>query len=102
MGRISANGVGFKIPLQSVTSVGRGDDCALRLAYREVSANHAEIRWSGDHWELRDLESSNGTLINDEVVETGTWHPLEEGDWIAFGHFQIRYRLVDDGPPKGG
>ncbi len=50
---------------------------------REVSARHAEIRWLGDGWQLRDLNSTNGTFRNGARVGGNT--SLHEGDRVTLG-----------------
>ncbi|MFY0538239.1 FHA domain-containing protein [Nannocystis pusilla] len=44
--------------------VGRSKSCDLVLGARDVSGRHAEIQWDGDHWELHDLGSRNGTCVD--------------------------------------
>ena len=45
--------------------IGRGDKAGLRLDDGRVSRRHAIIQSDGkDGWEVRDLGSSNGTLVN--------------------------------------
>ena len=101
MGVIVANGARLRIPLKPRHVIGRTKGCDLRLLYREVSSEHAELRWNQDHWEIRDAGSSNGTLINQQRIPDDEWMPLSEGDRVAFGHYEIAYRLVDAGPPEG-
>jgi len=49
--------------------VGRGEDCAVRLAVPEVSRHHLEIFPQDDCWWARDLASSNGTLVNERPID---------------------------------
>jgi len=44
--------------------IGRQDDCGLCLADDLVSRQHAEVVCEGQRWTLRDLGSTNGTLVN--------------------------------------
>jgi hypothetical protein len=44
--------------------VGRGTECDIVLPERQVSRQHARIRSQGDHYFIEDLDSKNGTLLN--------------------------------------
>ncbi|HKG20827.1 MAG TPA: trypsin-like peptidase domain-containing protein, partial [Blastocatellia bacterium] len=70
-------------------SIGRAPDNSLRFEdhERRVSAHHAEVRRKGRAFILRDLGSTNGTMINgrrvvvsevrdDDMVEVGAGGPL--------------------------
>ena len=48
--------------------IGRSTDCDLPLPSLEASRRHAEIRWQDGRFILRDLGSTNGTLLNGVVV----------------------------------
>lgn len=50
---------------------------------RQVSARHAEIRWHGEGWQLRDLNSTNGTFRNGSRVHGDS--VLHDGDRVALG-----------------
>jgi serine protease Do len=70
-------------------SIGRAPDNALCMgdAARRVSSHHAEVIRRGDNYLLRDLGSTNGTMINgrrvvvselghDDLIEFGAGGPL--------------------------
>jgi hypothetical protein len=70
--------------------IGRLEGCDLRLGHTSVSRVHAELlRADGDRWLLRDLGSTNGTLVNgSRIVGTVAVRP---GDLVTFG--DAAYRL---------
>lgn len=70
-------------PGSPTVRVGRGPGATLRLADVTVSRFHAELRYVGDGWLLRDLGSMNGTCVNDQRITT-TVH-VRPGDRVAFG-----------------
>lgn len=71
-------------PLQTATTVRRQAlPGSLAIAEPSVSRAHAEIRRSGDVWEVRDMGSSNGTTVNGTRVESAK---LRHGDLLKFGH----------------
>lgn len=98
----SANGPAVSLLLQDGSSrtylvhegsniLGRSNDSDFRLPDTGVSRQHAEITWDGHDAVLTDLESTNGTTVNDENVEN--WL-LQDGDVITIGHSNIEVRIV--------
>src|SRR5579883_2636249 len=70
-----------------VIRIGRDPDCELALqgeASTAVSRHHACIELHREGATLADTGSSNGTLLNDRLIE-GTV-PLRVGDRIQLGH----------------
>ena len=72
--------------------LGRSNDADFRLPDTGVSRQHAEITWDGEVAVLVDLQSTNGTTVNDEPVEN--WM-LADGDVITLGHSHIEVRIVE-------
>lgn len=65
------------------TRLGRESSCAIRLQDSEASRVHAELRPLGDgRFQLVDLQSSNGTLVNGQRVEQCV---LRSGDRVEIG-----------------
>ena len=52
----------------SAFRVGRGQDCAVRIADPSVSRHHLEIYWDEGWWWAHDLQSQNGTFLNGEPI----------------------------------
>ncbi|WP_257158952.1 DUF3662 and FHA domain-containing protein [Corynebacterium cystitidis] len=75
--------------------IGRSNDSDFRLPDTGVSRQHAEITWDGHDAVLTDLQSTNGTTVNDENVDN--WL-LQDGDVITIGHSNIEVRIV--GPSR--
>ena len=73
--------------------IGRGASCDVVLNHPSVSRRHAELgRLPSGGWRVRDLQSRNGTRVNDLPV---TEQPLHPGDLIQIGQFTLR--LVAEG-----
>src|SRR5947207_16022104 len=65
-------GLGVCYPLNGAPLViGRGDDCDIRIPDCSVSRRHACIRREGEEHVAVDLNSTNGTYINDAPVFQG-------------------------------
>ncbi len=63
-------------------TIGRDEDCDLSLQDKGASRQHAEVFKIGDMCFIRDLESKNGTFVNDNRV---TEEMLRDGDRIQIG-----------------
>ena len=70
--------------------IGRGQDAQFRLPDTGVSRRHLEIRWDGQVALLADLNSTNGTTVNNAPVQE--WQ-LADGDVIRLGHSEIIVRV---------
>jgi signal transduction histidine kinase len=68
---------------QPVLRLGREAGSDIQLFDSEASRTHAEVRVQQDGtWELLDLNSSNGTRVNGDVVSK---HLLRSGDRVEIG-----------------
>lgn len=63
-------------------AIGRRDTNDLRLAGSEVSRDHAEIRFEGGRFTIRDRGSRYGSFVNGEAI---TERDLANGDRIRLG-----------------
>jgi hypothetical protein len=71
-----------------VTSLGRHDDCVIRIKSSQVSRRHCELFEVGGNLTVRDLGSSNGTFVNSKRV-TGQ-QALKVGDELTVGAVTLR------------
>lgn len=87
-------GTGNKILLNRTTlTIGRADDADVRLAKAGVSRQHAVINALGEErFELRDLNSTNGTYVNAERIEAVL---LKDQDLIAIGESRMKFIAAD-------
>lgn len=75
---------------QGSNLIGRGNGVDLRIPDTGVSRQHADIAWDGFDAVLTDLQSTNGTTVNEIPVEN--WL-LADGDIISLGHSEIEVRF---------
>ena len=54
-----------------------------------VSRRHAELIYTGSGWTIEDLNSTNGTSVNNRHV---TRCPLRSGDLVTFGLTTFEFR----------
>ncbi len=70
-------------------SIGRLTSNNVVLANDEyASAKHARIFWSEGGWWVEDLQSSNGTAVNDQII-TGPYK-LAPGNVLKVGRTKFR------------
>lgn len=72
--------------------IGRDPVNGLRLSDDTVSRLHAELVMRGDQWILRDLSSTNGTVVNGRRVTATA--VVRDGDMVSFG--QMSFRIATD------
>ena len=77
-----------RIELSNFTTVriGRAENCAVKLDNDAVSSAHCEIVRTGKLLRLYDLDSQNGTRLNDTPIQE---HALTHGDTIGIGKFTL-------------
>lgn len=71
--------------------VGRDSKCHLRPASQTISKRHCELIVRGDRWFVRDLNSTNGTSINEDPV-TGE-RELHDADMLKIGPLEFGVRI---------
>jgi hypothetical protein len=99
MGRLREKSTGRCLELSSETTVGRSPKNVLQLALPHVSASHAAVRWSDDHWTVRDLGSRNGTWLDGQRLAVRQSRPLAISSTLGFGGTEGEWEVVDDSPP---
>lgn len=98
--------------VDSEVHMGRELDNTLRLPDPSISRHHCVLRKVGGGYEIQDLQSSNGVLVNGNRVQAS---PLRDGDRITLGQVQLTFqdprpdagptvaisRLEEPAPPTG-
>ncbi len=83
--------------MDGVNSVGRHDDCQIRIRSSQVSRRHCELIEEGEKLIVRDLGSSNGTYVNGKRV-LGQ-QTLKPGDVLTIGGVTLRVDLLRSTSP---
>ena len=73
--------------------IGREKSNAVCLSYSRVSRCHCSVKREGDGFKITDLESSNGTFVNDVPIKE---HFLKHGDQIKIVSSLFLF-LLDEG-----
>ncbi len=71
---------------EEVLTIGRAPDNVFTIDDVSVSSHHAQIAPSAGIFLLKDLGSTNGTMVNGTDLEPQTEYTLKPGDKIRFGH----------------
>ncbi|MFN2104886.1 MAG: FHA domain-containing protein [Candidatus Promineifilaceae bacterium] len=79
---------GTIFPLLPVTRIGRSENNTIVLEDAFVSAEHALLARRDAQWWLEDLNSRNGTLLNDLPLGEST--VVSAGDVITIGSVQLK------------
>ncbi len=86
---------GDRFDLFGGLSIGRSADADVRIDDRYASGLHARIYSRDGHFYLEDMNSTNGTLLNDASVRAD--EELMPGDRVRIGDTQFRFDLEDEG-----
>ena len=85
------------VAVRSRVVLGRDLTCEVVVADAEASRRHAEIRHDrAVGWTIRDLESTNGTFVNDRRA-VGSVH-VAVGDVVRIGRVSIELHVTDPSP----
>ena len=81
-----------KLKDKSRITIGRNPDCDVFIDDQLVSRNHAEISKEGSDYYLTDLDSTNGTFLNDQEVKGKV--KFTEKDTIFIGLHALKLNEV--------
>jgi len=71
--------------------LGRGDRAEIRLDDPFASSRHAHVYEQGNIVVIEDLDSTNGTYLNEEMLETA--RPLHPGDRVRIGESEFTFEV---------
>jgi len=74
-------------------TIGTGADADIIVKENTVSGKHASLRYKDGKFFLTDLDSSNGTYLNDGK-ETIAREELKDGDTIRIGELVLKFKCL--------
>lgn len=80
-------------------SLGRADDNDVILEGRLVSGHHTQLRFGKARWQVMDLGSLNGTLLNGRPLARRVSTPFRAGDTIQITDYTFCVREASTGEP---
>lgn len=88
------------IPIRDdgITTIGRQDDCQLRIASSQVSRKHGQLFEKEGYLLIKDQGSSNGIFVNGQKIEGQ--RVLEHGDKLLIG--PVSFRVEKLAAPAAG
>jgi len=89
-----------RVRLRGTTVLGRGRRADTRLDNDVVSGLHASIAWRDGRWQIKDLGSHNGTVVNGARLTAAESVQLFVGSVIWFGSDAVAWRVTDVSAPE--
>ena len=86
-------------PGQLPLVIGRSSAADLKIPDELLSRKHSELLWDDGGFIIRDLDSTNLTIVNEQDVQR---HALQHGDVIFLGDTEIRVDVIkpEDDPSE--
>ena len=84
--------------VDGITTIGRQDDCHLRIKSSSVSRKHCELFEKKGMLLVKDLGSSNGTIVNGKKISGQ--QVLEPGDELTIGGIKLKVAKIGHAPPS--
>jgi len=88
--RAPGHAPGMIYDLEEGAVLGRGDAAEIRLEDPFASSRHARVVAQGGAMILEDLGSTNGTYLNEEILQGP--QPLHRGDRVRIGDSEFTYQ----------
>ena len=103
-GELVPLGGGDPVPLlKKSLLVGRRESCDIVLRFANVSAHHCQLECHDGYWYVRDMNSKNGTRVNNVRVNEKRLDPGDELR-VAKHKYRVEYSPLDLGalgpPPR--
>lgn len=99
---LAASGVTFDLTGKTQAIVGRADpvsgvnpDVDLTPHGGDdagVSRRHAELSFNGYQWQIKDLNSTNGSAVNNQRLAPNVSQPLSNGDQVRLGKLVLVFQ----------
>lgn len=82
----------YRVAKGKSITIGRKEDNDIQIENLAVSGHHAKIDSVGDGFLLTDLQSKNGSFVNNELVSS---HWLQQGDSVTIGKHTLTFSYDD-------
>ncbi|MEP6823057.1 MAG: FHA domain-containing protein [Chthoniobacterales bacterium] len=75
--------------VEDVITIGRSPENSIHIDDPSVSGKHARLEMVGEDYHLKDLESTNGTRVNGQPIQSIL---LRAGDRVRFGKVESSFQ----------
>jgi pSer/pThr/pTyr-binding forkhead associated (FHA) protein len=89
--RAPGHDAGMIYDLDGDLVLGRGERAEIRLEDPFASSSHARVYEQGNIVVIEDLDSTNGTYLNEELLQTA--RPLHAGDRVRIGDSEFTFEV---------
>jgi serine/threonine protein kinase len=79
---------------QDLTTIGRTNGNDLIISGRTVSRRHARLWFDNGRWYLADMQSANGTFVNNARLQPNQPVALNDGDILNFGDEIVLFNII--------
>ncbi|MEX2139834.1 MAG: sigma 54-interacting transcriptional regulator [Pirellulales bacterium] len=73
--------------------IGRGTECTVMLNDPLCSRVHAVVQFNNHRWQIRDIESRNGTFVNGQRIDEAV---LDNGHSVRIGSAEFAFEISDE------
>jgi pSer/pThr/pTyr-binding forkhead associated (FHA) protein len=87
---LQLSGVGPDVPIVGRITIGREKGNTIQLDDTLVSRHHALVHKIRDEYFVKDLDSTNGTFVNETQVPAGKYARLKQGDVLRIGRTELK------------
>ena len=81
-------------------TIGRGAQADWRFDEEDLSRLHARFVWNDGRLTIEDLESRNGTAVNDRVIDADKPVEIGHGDKVQIGPLMIAVDVLEADPER--
>ena len=78
---------------RNIVTVGKDPQADFVLQDQTISRKHFQLRLEGNRYVITDLDSLNGTLINNKLIRQAY---LQDNDVIRIGSTILVYKYIPD------
>jgi eukaryotic-like serine/threonine-protein kinase len=79
---------------QDLTTIGRTNGNDLIISGRTVSRRHARLWFDNGRWYLADMQSANGSFVNNARLQPNQPVALNDGDILNFGDEIVLFNII--------
>ncbi len=83
----------FKLEEQDAWTLGRDEEADIVVDNPNISREHFKIIKENGQYYIKDLKSSNGTILNDKDLSPGKKYPIQSGDVIYIMDVEIDFEI---------